>query len=362
VSATLLRSGTRNLLGLTLAASLLLAACGSAGSAPSSSSAATTSGGQATATASAPYKVALVVPGPLGDKGFFDSAEAGVTRAQQQLGVQVKTLQASATDPQQWLQNLQSVSGGDYQLVITGSSNIKDQLTKVAQAAPNQHFIYFDDTLNLPNVASIIYKQNEGSFLAGVLAGIVTTDTKDFPLSKGAKKVGLVGGMDIPVIHDFVVGFQQGVAYVDPSIQVQVSYAGTFSDPNKGYDLAKAMYDQGADIVYNVAGGTGLGVLKAAKDANKYAIGVDQDQNDLYPGHIVASMVKNVGNSLYDLIQQAKAGTLQYGKTYTYGLQNGGIGLVLDQQLVPASVQAKLKEATDKVASGQITVKSAVTP
>ncbi|MCL6521710.1 MAG: BMP family ABC transporter substrate-binding protein [Firmicutes bacterium] len=346
-------------LGAALAAGslLLLAGCGGSGSSGPSASG---SGSQpASGTTSKPFKVALVVNGTLGDKGFFDSAAAGLQRAHDELGVDIKILQADPKNPQEWLQNLQSVSDGSYNLVITGSSQMKDNLTQVAKAAPNQKFVYFDDTVDLPNIANIIYKQNEGSYLAGVLAGLVTTDTKDFPLSKGSKVVGVVGGMDIPVINDFIVGFTQGVHSVDPGIRVLKSYVGDFSNPNKGYDQAKAMYDQGADIVYAVAGGSGLGVLKASADANRYSIGVDSDQNGLYPGHVLASMVKRVDNSLFDMIKAAKDGTLQYGgKVYPYGLTNQGVGLILDTKDVPASVQEQLKAAEQKVAGGQIQVQT----
>ena len=127
---------------------------------------------------------------------------------------------------------------------------------------PQQKFIIYDDVVKQPNVASIVYKQNEGSYLAGVLAAEVTTNKAKFPKATGSKTVGLVGGMDIPVINDFVVGFKKGVSVVDPSIQVKVSYVGSFTDSNKGYDQAKLMYDQGADVVFQVAGGAGIGVLK----------------------------------------------------------------------------------------------------
>ncbi|MDI3341455.1 MAG: BMP family ABC transporter substrate-binding protein, partial [Sphaerobacter sp.] len=117
--------------------------------------------------------------------------------------------------------------------------------------------------------------------------------------------------------------------------------------------------DQGADIVYAVAGGSGLGVLKASADANRYSVGVDSDQNNLYPGHVLASMLKRVDNSLFDMIKAAKEGTLQYGgKVYPYGLSNQGVGLLLDTKDVPQSVQDRLKAAEQKVASGEVKVET----
>ncbi len=329
----------------------------SAGSttAPAGSAAASTG-----ATISAPnFKVAFVVSGNLGDKGFFDSAAAGIAKAQNDFGIQTKVLQASPTDPAQWLQNLESVSDGSYNVVIAGSTQMHDNMTQVAKEHPNQHYILFDDQVNLPNVLSIEYKQNDGSYLAGVLAAIVASDKADFPLSSGSKTVGLVGGMNIPVINDFVVGYQQGAQSVDPATKVIVSYIGNFNDANKAYNLTTAMYDQGADIVFAVAGGAGLGVLKASAARNKYSIGVDSDQNGLYPGHVLASMVKEVGNSLYDQIKAAIQGTAPWGQLLHYGLANNGVGLIVDTKDVPQSVIDKLTAAQQQVASGAVTVKSA---
>jgi basic membrane protein A and related proteins len=352
---------------ILVGAVVALAACsanngGASTAASAAASAAASSTGSSAPASVAPinFSAALVVSGNLGDKGFFDSAEAGVVRAVNELGITQKTLQASPTDPAQWLQNLQAVSDGSYNVVIAGSTQQHDNVTTAATAHPDQHYIFFDDQVDLPNVLSIEYKQNEGSYVAGVLAGLVTTDTADFPLSKGTKTVGLVGGMDIPVINDFVVGFKQGAKSVDSSINVIVSYAGSFSDPNKGYNLTQAMYDQGADIVFAVAGGTGLGVLKASADSNKYSIGVDSDQNDLYPGHVLASMVKRVDNSLFDSIKAAIDGTAQWGQLIYYGLQNNGVGLIIDTKDVPQSVQDQITAATAKVASGEVTVDTAI--
>lgn len=356
---------------ILVGAVVALAACssnnGGASTAASAAASAASSAAASAAGSSAPssvapinFSAALVVSGNLGDKGFFDSAEAGVVRAVNELGITQKTLQASPTDPAQWLQNLQAVSDGSYNVVIAGSTQQHDNVTTAATAHPDQHYIFFDDQVALPNVLSIEYKQNEGSYVAGVLAGLVTTDTADFPLSKGTKTVGLVGGMDIPVINDFVVGFKQGAKSVDSSINVIVSYAGSFSDPNKGYNLTQAMYDQGADIVFAVAGGTGLGVLKASADSNKYSIGVDSDQNGLYPGHVLASMVKRVDNSLFDSIKAAINGTAQWGQLIYYGLQNAGVGLIIDTTDVPQSVQDKITAATALVANGSVTVDTAI--
>lgn len=332
------------------AMAVLLAGCGG-NTTPSSSAASAGSSGASKGS------VAMVVNGPLGDNGFFDDAERGIQQLKSQ-GYTTQTIQSDANNPAQWSSNLQSVSGNKWDIVVVGTTQMKEPLQTAAKKFPNQKYIIFDDSVALPNVASIMYKQNEGSYLAGVLAGLVVDNKDKFPLDTGNKTVGLVGGMDIPVINDFVVGFKKGVATVDPAIQVKVSYVGSFTDSNKGYDQAKLMYSQGADVVFQVAGGAGIGVLKAAKDANRYAIGVDSNQNALQPGHVLASMEKKIGDSLVLAVTDAMAGKLKYGSTTSYGLANKGVGLDFanNSNLVPADIQKQVDDYAAKVVSGEITV------
>ena len=310
------------------------------------------------AAAAEDYSVVYVMSDNLGDKGFNDSAAEGFRRLEKE-GVTIKFLQAPPTDPQLWRQNLEAVSeAGTWDIIFTGP-NMHDNLAEVAPQYPDQKYVFFDDQLDLPNVLSVKYAQNDGSYLAGALAGLVTTDTASFPLSKGAKKVGLVAGMDLPVIQDFIVGFKQGVAAVDPSIEVQVAFIGNFNDAQKAYDLTTNVFNNGADIVYNVAAPAGLGILKAAADANKYGIGVDSDQNGLHPQNVVASMLKEIGNSLYDSVHQIRDGKAPFGKLVVYGLKNDGVGLVYNDALVPQSVKDKIEALKQKVVSGEVTVDTA---
>jgi basic membrane protein A len=338
------------------AVSVTLAGCGSSSSGGTSSSTAAAGGGGASKPS-----VANVINGPLGDQGFFDDANRGMEQLKSG-GFKTQVIQSDANNPAQWKSNLESVSGGDWDLVITGTSQMVDILTETAPQYPDQHYVLYDSVVDAPNVASIVYKQNEGSYLAGVLAAQATTNTQAFPLAGGSKKVGLVGGMDIPIINDFVEGYKKGVETVDPSIQVLVSYVGDFTDSNKGFDQAKAMYDQGADVVFQVAGGAGIGVLKAAEQANKYAIGVDSNQNALHPGHILASMEKNIGVSLQSAVEAYKAGTLAFGQTTEYGLANDGVKLDFadNGDIVPQDVQDQVKDYAQKVIDGEVQVPTAL--
>ena len=342
-------------LGLAAASALALALTGC-----SSSSSTGSPSGSASATAKL-SSVVSVINGTLGDASFFDSAETGMTKLKAE-GHKTQTIQSDANNPTQWKQNTESVSG-KWDIVVVGTSQMTDILKEIAPKYPNQKYIMYDDVVAAPNVASITFKQNEGSYLAGVLAALATTNKDKFPNATGSKVVGLVGGMDIPVINDFVGGFKKGVETVDPTIQVKVGYVGNFTDSDKGYSIAKSMFEQDkADVVYQVAGGAGAGVLKAASDTKRYAIGVDSNQNKLYQGFILASMLKNVGDGIHTAVAAADAGTLAYGATTSYGLKNGGVGLTFadNGNIVPTDIQTKITDYAKQVSDGKIVVPTTI--
>ena len=377
------------LVAIVAAAGLALAGCGSSGGSgagtssgggqnTSGSSGGSSSSGPASGTGSAsgpgsssgcgsasnsgsapsgPFGVAYMVPGSLGDLGFFDSGEAGIKRAASDLGADTKTIEGGDNNTQAWVNDLQNLAKtGKYNVIVTGGDQVSDQLTQVAKQFPKQKFVMFDAEVKGDNIASITFRQNDVSFLAGVLAALVSEDTADYSMSGGHKNVGIVGGQDIPVINDFIVGFEAGAKAVDPSITIQKSYVGSWTDSATGYSQAASMYAKGADVIFAAAGGSGLGVLKAAKDKKKYAIGVDSDQNGLYPVYLLASALKNVDNAVFDLLKKAKDGNLQTGKTYVYGIPNNGVSLKLDTDLVKQATSDKLKDYSDKVAKGEIDV------
>lgn len=201
------------------------------------------------------------------------------------------------------------------------------------------------------------YKQNEGSYLAGLYAGLMSQ----------SKIVGVIGGQDIPVINDFIVGYKQGAKDAGvPEQNVIVQYAGGWNDPAKGKEIALAMYQQGADIVFNVAGGTGVGIFQAAQEVNKYAIGVDSDQaliiettNPEQAKHILTSMMKNVDNSLYRAIKLYLEGKLPFGQAEALGIAEGGVGLAKNkyyEEMTPADVKAKIDQAEKDILEGKIVV------
>ena len=321
--------------------------------------------------AQAKLRVVLYVNGTLGDKSFFDSANRGVQRAAKELGVITKTIEGGY-DPARWEPDIAQLTEGPWDIIIAGTWQLQEILEKLAPQNPRKKFITYDTTVDygkpgLGNVYSILYKQNEGSFLVGALAAMVTSSK--LPQANPQKVIGFLGGMDIPVINDFKVGYEQGAKYVDKDVKVLVSYAGSFSDSAKGKELVLAQYDQGADIAYNVAGETGLGLLDAAKEKKRYAIGVDSDQwllfkdsDPLKASFIVVSMLKNVDFSLFRAIKGTKEGTIKYGAAEALGIKEGGIGIADNEnfkKVIPADIRKKVKDLEQKVLNGEIQVDTA---
>ncbi|MGO0060329.1 BMP family lipoprotein [Brevibacillus fluminis] len=341
---------------LFLAAMLILAGCASGAKQQSSTD---NSGG---ASGKAALKVAYYVNGTLGDKGFFDSAQAGLEKAKKDLGIDLKTVEGG-TNQADWAAGLESlVSGGKYEVIVAGTSQMKEIAIDIAKRYPNQKFIFFDEMIkDVPNLYSMLYSQSEGSFLAGAFAALVTTST-ELPGANPDKVIGFVGGMDIPIINDFKAGYEQGAQYVDKDVKVIASYVGDFSNAPKAKELGLAQYNtQNVDISYNVAGGAGLGLLEAGKEVGKYSIGVDGNQNPLYPGSVLTSMMKNIDQSIYRALELHIQGKLAYGTNEVLGIKEGGVGLAEDdlyKQHVPKSIQEKMAEISKKLSSGEIQVKS----
>jgi len=320
-----------------------------------------------------PLKIVLLINGTLGDKSFFDSAENGMKLIRQEFGDKVQTRTIEMThDQTKWKPTLLDVSEQDWDIIIVGTWQMVDYLTAIAPKFPDNKYIIFDSSVDyskgLPNVHSILFKQNEGAFLAGALAAKVTSS--DLPLANKENTIGFLGGMDIPVINDFLVGYIQGAKYVDPDVKVAISYIGSFADAAKGKEMALAQYNQGVDIGFNVAGQAGLGQFEAAKAANRYAIGVDSDQAMLFKDHdpakanlIMTSVLKRVDVALLRAVKLHMDGKLPYGAAESLGIKEEAIGLADNeffQKLVPADIREELSSISERIVSGEIKVDTAL--
>lgn len=317
-------------------------------------------------------RVVLYLNGTLGDKSFFDSAARGVQMAEEQLGITARVIEGGY-DPARWEPDIAQLAEGDWDIIIAGTWQLQEFIETYAPQHPDKYWFTYDTSVDyskegLENVYSILYSQNEGSFVVGALAAMMTT--ADMEHANPDPTVGFLGGMDIPVINDFLVGFEQGAQYVNSDVDVRVAYAGAFSDPAKGKELSLAMYDQGADVVFNVAGETGLGALDAAKERSRYAIGVDSDQYALFAesdpekaSYIVTSMMKNVDLSILRAIELHLNGSLPYGEAEVLGIAEGGVGVAANENfedLVPEEFKAQLQEIEEAIASGEIQVDTAI--
>ena len=310
----------------------------------------------------APIRVCIVYTGNLGDKSYNDSCNMGAQKAVEDFGIELKSLEGGTAD--EWKANLLAACEEGYDLIIGASSNIADYITEYGPSYPDTKFAVIDTTVDLPNVESISFAQNQGSFLAGAAAAMFTQKT-DIEGVNEDHIIGWVGGMDIPVLHDFYTGYEQGAKYIDPDIQILQSFAGEWQNPLKGKELTLAQYDQGADIVMNVASGTGAGVLEAAKEAGKYATGVDLNQDADQPSSVLTSMVKRVDNACYLVIQSVVEGTFEGGTTQYLDLSKGGVSLtdfsVIKEALgeqFPQDIMDKVDELSEKIISGEIVVEN----
>jgi basic membrane protein A len=253
-----------------------------------------------------------------------------------------------------------------YDLIIGVGFAQAPIMQNVARDYPNLRFAIVDGVVDTPNVASLLFKEHEGSFLVGMIAGLMTKNNK----------IGFVGGMDIPLIHRFQTGYEEGARYANPQVQILDAYVGitdgAWNNPGKGKELAKAQIESGADVIFHAAGNSGLGVFDAAVEGSKpqkklYAIGVDSDQTWVKPGFILTSMMKRVDVAVYNAVKDAVEGRFT-GGLHLFGLDNNGVGYAAgaheqndaNQLLIPDWVRQKVEEAKTKIIGGEIKVTDAM--
>lgn len=303
------------------------------------------------APASAEVKPAVVYDlGGKADKSFNEGAFNGAEKFKSETGIDYAGFEIQ--NDAQREQALRRYAQKGYDPIIAIGFSQASAVEKVAKEFPESHFGIVDMVVELPNVRSILFKEQEGSYLVGVMAAMASQ----------TGKVGFVGGMDIPLIRRFECGYKGGVKSVSADDQVFANMTGStgaaWNDPVRGGELAKSQFAQGADVVYHAAGGTGIGVIQAAADEGKLAIGVDSNQNDLAPGKVLTSMLKRVDIAVYDAFMDVKNGEWTPGFE-VLGLAEGGVGYAMDdnnKSLVTADMLAAVEEAKARIISGEITV------
>ena len=330
--------------------------------------------------AQTPLRILHVVNGTLGDQSFFDSAQAGLERAVEELGITLRTVELSG-DRARWETGLDDAmaNADEYDILVVGGSEIADYFMARADLYPDRRFIFHDEPIDFErcactNVYNVIYAQNEGSYLAGVYVAAMMRDSA-LPGISGRNTIGAVGGIDIPVINDFIVGYVQGARAINPDIQTLIQYVGgdnPWFDPARGFEIGSAMFEQGADFVFSIAGGTWRGVAEAARSQRRYVIGVDSDVwlliHETEPElaeRIPTSMVKNVGNALFRALELEMSGELPFGTTEIVGIREGAIGLARNdyyEAITPDSVRETVEQAEADVINCRVLVDTMLAP
>ena len=316
------------------------------------------SGEAAEAADPSEYRVGLMIPGNLGDKSFFDGAFNSIEPIKEQLGVTVEYVECG-TDTSKYYPALVDMCEQDYDLILTISSNNDDALVQVAEEYPDQKFINLDDELTDPpaNVYIMGTKNNEMSFLAGAAGALKAQEL-------GEDKIGFVGGMDIPGINEFLVGYIEGAQAINPDIKVATSYVGSFPDTAKGKENALLLYNSGLSVIFAAAGQSGLGVIDAAVEQGKFAIGVDSDQaealKDSQPDManvVITSAIKNISDNAVSAVDRAMKGEIPYGTREVFGIAEGAVGIAENEfyeNLLSEEDRAKVEELKQQVIAGEV--------
>lgn len=287
------------------------------------------------------------------DRSFNAMAWEGIQRARDELGVAVRD--AEPGDPASIEPAMRAFAERDYDLII-GVGFAQAPLVKaVAADYPHLKFAIVDSVVEAPNVASLVFKEHEGSFLVGMLAAQASrTGT-----------IGFVGGMDIPLIHKFFKGYEEGARFVRPDVSIYENYCGVtdtaWNDPTRAKELAEAQFDRGADVIFQAAGNSGMGVFDAATERSLLAIGTDANQNWIRPGRILTSMLKRVDVAVFDTVKAATEGRFS-GGVHVYGLDNDGVGYAYDEHnapLITPEMRERVEEARRRIVAGELTVTDA---
>lgn len=336
----------KSLIPLLLVLALAATACGSKKSAATTSTTAST----ASTTGATAFKVGLNTDiGGLNDRGFNHLAYVGLLQAQRRLGVQTRVIQSAS--PADYIPNLSKLAEQGYNLVIGVGYTEIDALKAVAKQFPKTHFAIVDvsnaDEGGLKNVQGLLFKEQEAGYLAGYAAGLAAKQ-------RGGKAVSSVGGEKQPPVDRYIAGFQAGAKAADPGVETLNGYSQDFDNQAKCKEVALNQIAAGSVVVFQVAGGCGLGALDAAKEQNVWGVGVDADQGYLGT-YVLTSALKRVDTAVYDSIRDAKAGKFKGGTDAVYGLDIGGVGIGKFSPKTPAGIAAKVAVIKQQIASGKIT-------
>jgi basic membrane protein A len=338
--------GRRAFHALSLAALLVGASCGGDGE--------TQQGGGGNGEEEFPHQVAMVIAqGGLGDQSYNDLANEGLTRAEEEFGFEARRIESEDIVSQGEAVLRQAGQAG-FDLVVDLEFSTAEPLERLAPEFPETQWTFMNLPVPGDNITSFVFAEHQGSYLAGALAAAVTTDTS-IPGINAEPTIGVIGGTKSTGIDKFIVGYIQGARDIDPEVEVLVEYSEDFGDPAKGRQMAEAMYEQGADVVYQVAGATGLGVIEAAEANKAYAIGVDTDQSHLSPKWVLTSMVKRTDLAVFQSVEMLANDELG-GETVNLDLEAGGVELGPTAGAVPQEYLDQIDDLRQQIIGGEIEV------
>jgi basic membrane protein A len=363
------------LMAALFAMALLVAACGgsgdeeaepeAAGSEPaagaSDDTGATSEAAGGGADGSGVRSAMVTDVGGLGDNSFNDSANAGLEMGVSELGIEKNVLESGS--PTDYINNLTQLAQNGFSPIFAVGFLMTDAVAEIAPQYPEQSFAIVDSVVEEPNVASLTFREEQGSYLAGVVAGLMTQEDTDYTTADD-QTVGFLGGQESPLIQKFEAGYVAGVESVCPDCEIVSEYAGTtpdaFNDPAAGQEISLRMNDQGADIIYHASGGTGAGMFDAATERQFFGIGVDSDQAALFPdAPVLTSMLKRVDNAVFQTVEAFANDEFPGGEVQTFGLEDEGVGLAEFgefDELVPQEVKDAIDQARTDIIDGAVEV------
>ena len=307
-------------------------------------------------TDAAPLRVTMIYPSDcVGSAAYCDGFHIGVKTAESELGISLTEVNGVETDPEVSAMLLREAAQNS-DLILTAGYQMGGPLAIVAPEFPDVKFAIFDVTLDIPNVAAINYKANEGSFLVGAIAALKTE----------SGKIGYIGGVDVPLLREFEAGYVAGIQAINPDAEISVEYISEsvagFGQPDRAKELALAQYESGIDVIYVAAGGSGQGVLEAAQAQQKFIIWVDSNGNHLAPGIVLTSMVKELSVSVQKIIHETLEGKFMAGVRY-FGLEDGGVSYAVDehnQPLLSDDIITTVESLKAKIIAREIVVPNTV--
>ncbi|WP_420837688.1 BMP family lipoprotein [Bacillus mesophilum] len=293
------------------------------------------------------YKIGIMLSDAgLGDESFNDSAFQGLEQARDELGVLFDYKEAADGNYEEKITELVKEK---YDLIIGLGFSVKDALESVAKQYPEQQFLLIDEQSELENIISLTFKEQEGSFLVGMVAAMASK----------TGKIGFVGGVDTPLIHHFEMGYIDGAKHYNPEIEIVTEYVGSFDDAEAGSAIAADFIKNDVDFLYHAAGFSGFGMIKKAEEAGVFAAGVDSDQFFIAEKTVVTSMLKNVNTAVFQIAQTLQEEGSISEKSYLFGLSEEGVGLAPIRNItLTAEQQAAIEKAQEEIVSGKITVTS----